>query len=253
MDAVIAPCIATGDGTCERAWRGWLRRRTLPRVSAHELVPPGQRIVVVAPHPDDEVLMVGGLLALLAVEGRSMLVVAVTDGEASHPGSHAWTPERLARIRPAESARALQRLDAEARFARLRLPDGGVAAHVGHLTARLHALLQPGDAVFTTWCLDGHPDHEATARATQSAATACGSHLFEVPVWGWHWAAVGDARMPWSRARVVPLARHALRRKHAAVQAFATQWICDPSCAETPVLRPSTLRRAARPFELVFA
>lgn len=253
MDAVSPRHIDPGDGTCEAAWRSWLRRRALPRMPARALVPPGQRIVVVAPHPDDEVLMVGGLLALLAAEGRPMLVVAVTDGEASHPGSHDWPPERLAEARPAESARALECLGADARVARLRLPDGGVAAHVGHLTACLHALLRPGDAVFTTWRLDGHPDHEATARATQSAAQARSAQLFEVPVWGWHWAAVGDARMPWARARVVPLARQVLRRKHAAMQAFATQWACDPSCAETPVLRPSTLQRAARPFELVFA
>lgn len=253
MDAVTARHIDSGDGTCELAWRRWLRERALPRVAARALVPPGRRIAVVAPHPDDEVLMVGGLLAQLATAGRPMLVVAVTDGEASHPGSQTWSRARLARTRPAESALALQRLGADASVARLGLPDGGVAAHTGPLVARLQALLRPDDAVFTTWRLDGHPDHEATAHATRHVARACGARLYEVPVWGWHWAAVGDVRMPWSRAQLVPLPRPALRRKRAAMDAFATQWTRDPACAETPVLRRSTLQRAARPFELVFA
>jgi hypothetical protein len=66
-----------GDGTAEEVWRRWLDRMPLPEVELADLGTP----VVVAPHPDDEVLAVGGLLALA---GAAELV-AVTDGGASHP------------------------------------------------------------------------------------------------------------------------------------------------------------------------
>lgn len=255
MDAVSADArhIHAGDGTCEAAWRSWLHGRALPRVPATQLVQAGQRVVVVAPHPDDEVLMVGGLLSLLADAGRSIALVAVTDGEASHPGSTRWTPAQMAQARARESEAALRWLGARASVTRLGFPDGGVAAQAERLACWLRGLMVPGDLVFTTWSLDGHPDHEATARAVRSAARTTGARVFEVPVWGWHWAAVGESSMPWSRAQLVPLPLPALRRKHAAVQAFATQWQADPTCAQTPVLRPSTLQRAQRPFEVVFA
>ena len=45
-----------GDGTTEAEWNGWPGLARLPAIAAGELVPEGARAVVVAPHPDDEVL-----------------------------------------------------------------------------------------------------------------------------------------------------------------------------------------------------
>ncbi|MDQ3738785.1 MAG: PIG-L family deacetylase, partial [Actinomycetota bacterium] len=41
------------------------------------------RVTVVAPHPDDEVFGVGGLMRALVERGYGLRVVAVTDGEAA--------------------------------------------------------------------------------------------------------------------------------------------------------------------------
>jgi LmbE family N-acetylglucosaminyl deacetylase len=253
MDALNPRYIADGDGTPEAAWRDWLQHQALTCVPAEHMVRTTERVVVVAPHPDDEILAVGGLMAQLAAMGRRVAVVAVTDGEASHPGSTTWSRARLAQARIRETDTALQTLGIDALVMRLSLPDGDVTANTALLSDLLQNLLMPGDVVFTTWRLDGHPDHEATSLATRAAARAVGARVFEVPVWGWHWAGVGDVRMPWSNACVVPLTADTVRRKSAAVQAFATQLAIDPSCTATPVLRLSTLERAQRPFEVVFA
>lgn len=252
MDAVSTRHIA-GEGTREADWRSWLARQPLPRVCAATLVPASRRAVVVAPHPDDEVLMVGGLLVQLAELARRVLLVAVTDGEASHAGSRRWTPQTLARQRRGETDAALRLLGARASVLRLGLADGGVAAQAACLERHLHSLLTHDDVVFTTWRLDGHPDHEACAQAVRTAAAACGARPYEVPVWGWHWAAAGAAQMPWHRACLLPLSAGVAARKSAAVQAFASQWQRDPDCPHTPVLRPSTLERVQRPFEMFFA
>lgn len=252
MDAVGERYIEQGDGTPERQWRQWLRARRLARQAPATLVGPAQRAVVVAPHPDDEVLMVGGLLAQLGTLQRPMLTVAVTDGEGSHPGSTLWPPERLAHRRQQETHQALALLGCPQQVLRARIPDGFVAAQQERLAQLLARVLSPADVVFTTWRLDGHPDHEATARATRTAAAAVGCRAYEVPVWGWHWAPAGAAQMPWAAASVITLSRQAVRRKCAALQSFASQWESDARCAATPVLRPSMLQRARRPFELVF-
>jgi LmbE family N-acetylglucosaminyl deacetylase len=243
-----------GSGTDEAGWLRWLDAQPLPSITAAELVPEGHRMVVVAPHPDDEVLAVGGLLAQLAQEDRDLLLVAVTDGTGSHAGSVFWTPDRLARERPLESARAWQRLGLRApESRRLALPDGGLLRLRTLLAERVAALLRPDDIVFTTWRMDGHPDHEAAGQAC-AAATACmGARLIEVPVWAWHWASPGDARMPWHRTRRVELDAAASHRKRDALQAFTSQLGDDPSTGAGPILRSTTVERASRPFEVVFA
>lgn len=240
-----------GLGTPEADWLGWPGLARLPVTTAAALVPPGARAVVVAPHPDDEVLAVGGLLAMLARDDVPATVIAVTDGAASHTGSLEWPRSRLLRERPRETARALDTLGLRCELLRLHLPDGGVTASA--LVARLAPLLQATDVVFTTWRHDGHPDHEATGTGCAEATALAGARLVEVPVWAWHWAVPGDPRLPWDRARRVLLDPAAATCKRAAVQCFTSQLRPDPSTGAGPILRSTTVERAARPFEVVFA
>ena len=79
-----------GHGTPEATWQNSGRLSTLPEVDPATLVPPGARAVIVSPHPDDEILATGGLLAQLSDLGRKALIIAVTDGTASHPDSPEW-------------------------------------------------------------------------------------------------------------------------------------------------------------------
>ena len=252
--AVPAERAIEGLGTPETTWLPWLASQDFSGTNAADLVPEGRRAVVIAPHPDDEVLSVGGVLSQLAAMGRDILLVAVTDGTGSHDGSSLWKPERLAQVRPLESQRAWARLGlhhVESR--RLGLPDGGLMATRHVLAERIAAVLRPGDVVFTTWRLDGHPDHEATAQACAAAAACMDVRLIEVPVWAWHWASAGDMRLPWRRAQLIALDTATVKRKRDAVQEFGSQLESDPSTGAGPILRSTTVERAHRPFELVFA
>ncbi|RYY69227.1 MAG: PIG-L family deacetylase, partial [Comamonadaceae bacterium] len=114
-------------------------------------------------------------------------------------------------------------------------------------------LLRPTDVVFTTWRRDGHPDHDACGTACADAVQIAGARLVEVPVWAWHWAVPGDPRLPWHRARRLDLDADAAGRKRAAVQCFTSQLKPDPSTGAGPILRSTTVARAARPFEVFFA
>ena len=248
----VLPLIDDGEGTAEADWARCPRLGAVRSVALDHLVPPGRRAVIVAPHPDDEVLAVGGLVAQLSRAGRGAMLVAVTDGSASHPHSTHWTPERLAHRRTAETERALALLGFQGVTVRLGFPDGELSAKVEPLHQQLTSLLSPDDVIFTTWRLDGHPDHEATGRACASAALQTGARLLEVPVWGWHWAAPADHRFPWHRACRLALDEDALRRKCEAVQTFESQLAGDRSTGQQPVLRRSTVERAARGYEVMF-
>ncbi|MCI8211497.1 acetylglucosaminylphosphatidylinositol deacetylase [Pseudomonas sp. S25] len=244
-----------GRGTSLQAWNGSKKLAGLPLISAGELVPVNSRAVIIAPHPDDEVLGCGGLMHQLAQLGRPLKLISVTDGSASHPGSATWPAERLSVVRPQESAEALRRLDLpmhSLKWIRGGFADTTVAQQEDQLTAFIARYLQPTDVVFTTWANDGHADHEAVGRASARAAHSVGARLHEVPVWAWHWASPEDDRLPWERAHKIPLDPQTIARKRHAAHAFASQLEGDPHIGLEPVLAADVLERLMQPFEVVF-
>jgi hypothetical protein len=80
MGAVIAeqPLISGRGTRIGMAGMGGLA--DLPVTIAAQLVPPNSRAVIVAPHPDDEVLACGGLLQQLHAQGSHIGTV----------GGHRW-------------------------------------------------------------------------------------------------------------------------------------------------------------------
>lgn len=251
MGALSARLIA-GEGTAEATWQQWFAAHPLPQVSAPGLLARSARVHVVAPHPDDEILGCAGTLRQLARVGVQIHLWAVTDGEASHPGSSYWSPARLTEARARESHCALQRLSLHCRRHRLGLPDGQVARHEAQLFECLRATLSRGDTVMAPWQLDGHPDHEAVARACRRAVQATGARGIEVPIWGWHWADPSAHALPFERAVCVPLSGSDRSAKMHAIDAFQSQLRPDPSTGAPPVLPAYALARWQRSFEVFF-
>lgn len=195
------------------------------------------RVVVVAPHPDDEFLAAGGLMRALVAEGAEVEIVAVTDGEASHPGRAAELRGRRAR----ERADACDRLGIPGvRVHRLREPDSAVDAIA--VAAALHDLTSSTDVLVAPWERDGHPDHDACGRAARSLRVAAVWSYF---VWAWHWAT--SESLLGSGLRTFRLDAEAMEAKRAALQAFTSQLDGDP-----PILPAAVLARFTRPYE-VFA
>ena len=236
----------TAPGTSERSWLEGGHLHALPSFAWEA----GAPLVVVAPHPDDEVLGAAGLLRVAARSGSAIVIVAVTDGEASHPGTR-WCGERLAARRRAESAEALDRLAiGPVDVVRCSLPDGAVADHEDRLAGMLRDLLGPASCCAATWRFDGHPDHDATGRAAARAATATGATLLEHPIWAWHWA-TPDGGLPLGRARRLDLSIADHRAKGRAIAAFTSQ--IEPLGTrpeERAVLPPAVRARFERRFEV---
>jgi LmbE family N-acetylglucosaminyl deacetylase len=208
--------------------------------------------VVIAAHPDDEVLGFGGSLAMLARAGARLRIVVLTDGEASHPRS-AVAPADLAAVRRGEDRAGLYLLGApHADVVRLALPDSAVAEHADALADRLAQLVAGFEVCAAPWSLDAHPDHEAAGRAAHEACAATGVALLEYPVWAWHWAAPDDPRVPWSRAARIDLPAWARELKQAAVACHASQILPLGNRPEdAPILPPDELKHFRRDFEVV--
>jgi len=199
-----------------------------------------ERAVVIAPHPDDEVLALGGVMQLLARRGCELSIVAVTDGEASHPRARHLTKSQLAELHAREREVALGRLGFGCR-------DGDVARETG-LGDWLEPLVANATHCFAPWELDGHPDHDATGRAAAIACMRTETELVRYPVWAWHWATPGE--LPWADARRIDLDAAAVAAKHDAIAAYHSQ-IARLDGAPV-VLAPDMLARFHRGFEVVF-
>lgn len=133
-------------------------------------LPPARRVLVLAPHPDDETLACGGTAALLAASGAEVRVVVVTDGDAAKVD----LPHGELRLRRRhEVARACQELGLPAPIL-LGLPDGAVADRLAALTDEVGAHLDEHrpDVVLLPWFGDGHRDHQAVNDALAEAADA---------------------------------------------------------------------------------
>ncbi|HET9080982.1 MAG TPA: PIG-L family deacetylase [Trebonia sp.] len=232
-------------GTDERTWAAWPWLNTLPGAGL-ALVSGARSAVIVAAHPDDEVLGAGGVIAMLAAARTQVRLVAVTDGERSHRG-HA-SPASLARRRTGETASALRALGARtAEVIRLQVPDTGVAACEDELTAALAPLVSGFDLCLAPWDHDLHPDHEAAGRAARRARRG---NLYHYPVWMWHWASPGDPRVPWDRAVRVPLPPRAASRKRAAITCFGSQTE-DRGHGLGPVLSQGMIAHFTRAMEVL--
>src|SRR5438093_832547 len=147
----------------------------------HALPALGARLLVLAPHPDDEVLGAAGVIDAAVHRGAEVRVVVATDGEVGPDKSHAGGA--LARERRDETRHALADLGVGANAVTfLGYADGSLAeAWSERWTARKRSQeRQPADAVvddlraalraatpdsiILPMPLDTHPDHAALNR-----------------------------------------------------------------------------------------
>lgn len=145
--------------------------------------PADVRVMVLAPHPDDETLGCGATIARLAANGAHVVVVFVSDGGMGDPQGYCGGD--VVRTRKAEAERATSALGvAEVRF--LDFPDGELVADAAleHAIARAWAEIAP-DWVFTTATVDAHRDHMVVgqlARAIRDRDQPA-ARLFEYETW----------------------------------------------------------------------
>jgi len=201
--------------------------RDLP-VTDSQAVLGDEPLLVVAPHPDDESLGCGGLIAEHHARGHDVYVMVLTDGTASHPRSREYPATRLAALRMQEARDAIAALGlAEDRIDFLGLRDGH-APLSGQLlqdaAARVAAYARArGIRVICTTCpYDPHPDHQAAYRLGRLVAQQVGARLLAYPVWTWTLPPTGWLPDTPLRGARLDITRH-LEAKQRAIACHRSQ------------------------------
>jgi LmbE family N-acetylglucosaminyl deacetylase len=243
-----------------RAWTteaDW-QRQALPVALPEDWPILAGGLVVVAAHPEDALLGVGGLISRAVACGSPVRVVSVTDGDASHPGNR-LPGSVLAARRVRESDRAFATIVgnpggvAPVEVIRLRFPDRTVSTHERDLVDRLIPLVAGFALCVSNWREDGFADHESTGRAADVACRETAVGLLEFPLRMWQWAQPQDNRVPWTRALRVDLTEVQQARKERALSCLASQITpLVPGRDDRVPLPPEKLAYFRRPFEVLF-
>jgi LmbE family N-acetylglucosaminyl deacetylase len=194
----------TADPTSERA----------PLPEALER-PERGRVLLLAPHPDDDVIGAGGTCALHVEQGDSVHVIVAYDGTEGDPDGH-HDPGEVRALREREARAGGAHLGfTEYEF--LGYPEGHLpgpdelraAAHA--LAGRVRALAP--EIVYCPWIGEHHVDHHVLARATRLALALTG---FRGAAWGY------EVWTPLVPTRIVDVSA-VMPRKLAAIREHASQ------------------------------
>lgn len=139
-----------------------------------------RRWLVLSPHPDDETLGAGALIAQVSADGTFAGLAYLTDGSGSHPMENGQTA-RLIAARKREAATALYRLTGSRKYAPIHLgwTDAAPAAPNTRLyqqsVARLAVFCrrQRVDIIAVTARHEPHCDHSAAASLAYAVQRHC--------------------------------------------------------------------------------
>ncbi len=221
-------------GTPECFWRATLAQYP-------EWTPQRGSLLVVSPHPDDEVLGAGGLMRTCLERGDAVSVVSVTDGEGAYPDWPGLKERRRVELESALSALSSSRL----RIVRLSLPDGGGQDNTAAVEEAVASLCAHRPTLVAPYERDGHPDHESTGRACLKIARRLGLPIARYPIWAWHHRAEHDLRS--LRFRRVVLDAAAQAAKAAAIACFTSQ--LAPGGGRAPIVPAHVRDYFTRNFE----
>lgn len=227
------PFDSSDAGTAECRWAALLSH-------VGEWLPKNGPLLVVAPHPDDEILGAGGLVQSWVTSGETVTVISVTDGEAadrSHP--------QLDLVRRGELRDALRKLSSvHVKMERLGLPDGRVREHRNRLRNGILRHVDASGTIIAPYERDGHPDHETVGQVCLDIAQTEGISIARYPVWTWHHTEPETLKTSrWGR---FPLSPAAQRAKKRALESFGSQMRPQRGL---PIVPPHLLEHFHRPYE----
>lgn len=125
-----------------------------------------KRVMVLAPHPDDDIIGCGGTLSLYHERGAEIVSVYMTDGRKGNAG---YAEDELVAIRKDEAAKAAEVIGID-RLVFMENRDDELSV-TDKTVSELSGVIREftPESVFLPFLLDDHPDHMATNRIFLSA------------------------------------------------------------------------------------
>ncbi|MDX9690453.1 MAG: PIG-L family deacetylase [Alphaproteobacteria bacterium] len=146
-------------------------------------------LLVIAPHPDDETLGCGALIARYVATGHKVRIMIVTDGRYSSPSTK-LSPDDIARLRHHEAQNAIRTLgvpSSELVFLPYRDTESkNYLLQIEHDIASQIWLTHPA-LIVSPYGIDSHEDHRVIAQAVnnliQKGKVPCA--VWNYPMWFW--------------------------------------------------------------------
>lgn len=178
------------------------------------------KALIVAPHPDDEIIGCAGLLRSLLQNGKQVDIILMTGGGASHHGCCDIDEKTLINARRQLTKDAAQIIGLSAdRIHFLDYPDGCISKDNPE-TEKLSELIKDlsPDAIFVPNKGEGWSDHIVTGEIVRNIIKDNESiSLYEYCVWFWYynyWA------IDWEQARVLKMTKQQAKTKNLAIDAY---------------------------------
>jgi len=214
-------------------------------------------VLIIAPHPDDEILGLGGMLSRCRLTGIRVTLVYLTDGESSHAD---LLPDIIAGQRIALSNKVLSCLGMTPdRVFRLHLPDGRIPRRgadgyqeAKQKIARWMEASKP-DAVFVTHPEETWPyDHVAASEMTLDAVSVCGLKSAIYGYWVWVWYSMPlhcMTKIDWRNTFRIPIQAE-LKKKRLLVDDYLKP-LAPNGKPWSGVLPAALLKAFSYPYEVV--
>lgn len=219
----------------KQIWRT-LRQKILKRISVikgNEFNISFDNVLIIAPHPDDEVLGCGGMIARLVSNGTKVYVLFLTDGATSHVGCCAALESEVSNQRRnlAVQANAILKIPKE-NLSFFNGSDGILPrngqADFNEMAQNLASFIKEKDpdAIFCPHPFEGWTDHIAASELTEAAMVKVSegkrTRLYYYCVWFWYSLPLKKAlSIDWRKARLLNISKQ-LPLKRKAVNTYIT-------------------------------
>lgn len=183
----------------------------------------GEKILIVAPHPDDEVIGCSGLIQRMKKEGKEIFIVILSGGEASHCSCCEIDKDRLINARYELTLQAAQLLKLPIdRIYRLSYPDGKISKEHSE-TERFRSIINsicPDTVVIPHWsegCVDHRHTHEITRFLLKDELEI---ELYAYCVWFWYYYNIWN--ISWKNMRLLNMSTDEYQTKLQAINIYIT-------------------------------
>lgn len=184
-------------------------------------LPLSDNMLIIAPHPDDEMIGCAGLIQALVRRGTPPHVVIMTGGEGSHRKCCDLSKNEIVDVRHKLTLEAAVTIGLpESHIHTLAFPDGGIAFEHSE-TKKLQDLLTElsPDSVFVPHRGEGFSDHIQTAEIVKELLNDKMVSIYEYCVWMWYY---NIWNLDYKNAYVVKMDKTMHQRKLRAIEQYIT-------------------------------
>ena len=185
------------------------------------VLPFTDKTVIIAPHPDDEVIGCAGLIQALVERSTPPHVIILTGGEGSHRGCCDTSAEDIITARHQLTLDAAATLGLpESHIHCLNYPDGEVALEHSATESLRELLTQLSPkALFVPHRGEGWSDHLQAAEITKHLLKGQDVSIYEYCVWMWYY---NVWHLDFKQACVLRMSRAQHQRKLQAMDEYVT-------------------------------